>query len=240
MLFRSYKPKSTSTSTVELEVFQKVPARNIMGIQYPDYRYAVSIEQNTECFSKSTDNKFIIGDRIDFSFSSSLDRTEVTVYEVAGSPGIPQSYLLKKKTKAKSGNINTSVATFGEPTQFATLEINDENIIGILDVVDEDNNVWYEVPHLAQETVYKKIRNTNTNDPNFHLDYDAPYLLKLEKVQRRFATKPINTTTLQIQFGAGTPNDYDEEIIPNPDNVGVGLPYTKNKLTTAYSPTNFL
>ena len=30
------------------------------------------------------------------------------------------------------------------------------------------------------------------------------------------------------------------EIIPNPNNVGVGLPYTQDKLTTAYSPSNFM
>ena len=235
-----YKPKVTSTSTVELELFQKVPAVTIMGEQQPDYRYAVSIEENTEAYSTSTDNNFIIGDRVDFSFSSSLDRTEVSVYEVAGSPGIPQSYLLKKKVKAKSGNILSTSILFGDPIQFATIDLTSPNIIGVLDIIDSDGNNWYEVPHLAQETIYKKIKNTNTNDPNFYTDYDAPYLLRLEKVQRRFATKPTSIDTLQIQFGSGTPNDYDEEIIPNPDNVGVGLPYTKDKLTTAYSPTNFL
>ena len=48
------------------------------------------------------------------------------------------------------------------------------------------------------------------------------------------------SATLQLQFGAGTTNDFDEQIIPNPDNVGIGLPFGQNKLTTAYSPTNFM
>ena len=50
----------------------------------------------------------------------------------------------------------------------------------------------------------------------------------------------LDTTTLQIQFGAGTVYDNDEEILPNPDNVGIGLPFGKTKLTTAFSPTNFV
>ena len=32
----------------------------------------------------------------------------------------------------------------------------------------------------------------------------------------------------------------DEEIIPNPTNVGIGLPFERDKLTTAYSPNNFI
>ena len=43
-----------------------------------------------------------------------------------------------------------------------------------------------------------------------------------------------------IQFGVGSPLDTTEEIIPNPNNVGLGLPIKKDKLTTAFSPTNFL
>jgi hypothetical protein len=31
-----------------------------------------------------------------------------------------------------------------------------------------------------------------------------------------------------------------EEITPNPNNVGIGLPFKQDKLTTAYSPVNFL
>jgi hypothetical protein len=45
---------------------------------------------------------------------------------------------------------------------------------------------------------------------------------------------------MQIQFGAGNTSDSDENIIPNPDNVGLGLPFEKTKLTTAYAPNNFV
>ena len=67
-----------------------------------------------------------------------------------------------------------------------------------------------------------------------------PYLLKLKKSQYRFSTRFTSLNNLQIQFGAGSPNDTTEEIIPNPNNVGLGLPFKQDKLTTAFSPTNFL
>ncbi len=89
--------------------------------------------------------------------------------------------------------------------------------------------------------VYNSIKNTNINDPNnIANEGEVPYLLQLKKVQRRFATRLTSETNLQIQFGAGNPNDVDENITPNPDNVGIGLPFEKDKLTTAYSPSNFL
>ena len=43
-----------------------------------------------------------------------------------------------------------------------------------------------------------------------------------------------------MQFGVGNPLNTTEQIIPNPQNVGLGLPFQQSKLTTAYSPTNFV
>jgi hypothetical protein len=86
--------------------------------------------------------------------------------------------------------------------------------------------------------VLDTIKNTNLNDPN--VNGDTPYLLRLRKVARRFATRFISLSNLQLQFGAGNPSDVTEEITPNADNVGIGLPFQQDKLTVAYSPVNFL
>jgi hypothetical protein len=88
--------------------------------------------------------------------------------------------------------------------------------------------------------IYESIKNTNTNDPNTYQDGDAPYLLRLRKTPRRFVSRFTSTENSQIQFGSGTTSDIDEVIIPNSDNVGLGLPYKQSKLTTAFDPTNFL
>ena len=89
--------------------------------------------------------------------------------------------------------------------------------------------------------VYDSIKNTNINDPNnYQNSDDTPYILKTKQIQRRFATRFLNEGTLQIQFGSGNPNVTDEKVTPNPFNVGLGLSFEKTKLTTAYSPTNFI
>jgi hypothetical protein len=233
-----YKPQVTGVATVDLDFYQTVPALS----NQPDYNYALLINENAQIGSLDNSNvNFLTEDTIDFTVSSSQDPTEITVYTVDGSNN-PTTYLLKKTRKAISSTINTTTISAGStPQEFFTTTINAPNIVGILDIVDSDGNVWYEVPYLAEEMVYDSIRNTNPNDPNNYLDEgDAPYLLQLKQTQRRFATRVINSGSLEIQFGAGTSQDVEEEITPNADNVGLGLPFEKNKLTTAYSPTNFI
>ncbi len=235
-----YKPKATGAAQATIDIYQQLPAITVGSTVTPDYSYALTIGENSIVKSLSnTSISFLMEDQCDFSISSSLDPTETTVYQTSGD--VPQYYLLKKTKKAISATIVSQNFSFGNPEQFTTIDINASNIIGILDIVDSDGNTWYEVDHLGQEMVFKNIKNTNTNDPNNVLDAgEVPYLLQLEKIQRRFATRFTSATNLQIQFGAGNVADKDEVITPNPNNVGIGLPFEVDKLTTAYSPTNFL
>jgi hypothetical protein len=233
-----YKPNVTQVATVDIDFYQQVPA-NVFN--QPDYDYALFVPANTIVTADAPYNtSFLIEDPVDFSVSSSGDPTEVTVYQVSSGGSVVDYFLLKKIRKAISSTINTTTFTFTTPQQFTTVEINSSNIVGILDIVDSDGNIWYEVDYLAQDTVFDSIKNTNTNDPNLsQYQGDTPFLLQLKQVQRRFITRFLNSTTLQLQFGAGTSADTDEEILPNPDNVGLGLPFEIDKLTTAFSPSNF-
>ena len=230
-----YKPNTTGVAQVDIDIYQQVPSKVVFGETVPDYDYTINIPENSQITSPSGIS-FITLDKINFSLSSSQDPTEVSVYQVSGNT--PQYFLLKKTRKAISSTISSKSFNFTDPIPFNTININENNFIKILDIIDSDGNKWYEVDHLGQEMVLDSVKNTNINDPNNGLD--TPYLLKLKKVQRRFATRITSLNNIQIQFGAGSPNDIDEEITPNINNVGLGLPFKKDKLTAAYSPVNFL
>jgi len=236
-----YKPNVTQVATVYVDFYQQVPSK-LDGSNYvPDFDYTLFVPQNSTLSSPNYNNiSFFTEDPVDFSVSSSGDPTTVTIYSVDSSNN-PVYFLLKKTRKAISANINTTQFSFTTPVSFDTVYIDDSRIVGILDIFDTDDNEWYEVDYLAQDTIYNSIKNTNPNDPNLsQYSGDTPYLLKLEQVQRRFVTRVVNTGSLAIQFGSGTSNDTDEEITPNPNNVGIGLPFEKDKLTTAYAPSNFM
>ncbi len=235
-----YKPKTTGVAQVDIDFFQQLPAKTVDGIVVPDYDYALTIPENASVSSTTGgDTSFLVQDKVDFSVTSSQDPTEITIFQISNNQ--PQYYLLKKTRKAISATINVSTFNIGSPQPFQTINLLDTDIIKILDITDSDGNVYSEVDHLGQEMIYEKISNTNVNDPNnFQNVGEVPYLLRLKKVQRRFSTRFTSLENLQIQFGAGTSADNDEEIIPNPNNVGIGLLSTQDKLTAAYSPTNFL
>ena len=237
-----YKPNVTQVATTTVDFYQQVPSILSGSTYVPDFDYSLFIPANATVTSTLNNSiPFIIEDPIDFSVSSSGDYTDVTVYSINSGTNDPEVFLLKKSRNAISSTISTETFAFTSPTQFTTIDITANNIVGILDIVDTDGNTWYEVDYLGQEMVFDSIKNTNVNDPNLsQYEGDTPYLLQLEKIQRRFATRVTAPDNLQIQFGAGSVNDDDENITPNPDNVGLGLPFEKTKLNTAYSPSNFL
>ena len=232
----SYKPKATGLASVDIDVYQQVPA--VSANKTPDYSYALEISDNTTVSSPSG-QKFLIQDSIDFTVSSSNDPTTVSIAQITANE--PEYYLLKKTRKAVSGTVITTTLTAGAYQQFPTFQISATNIGGIIDIFDADGNQFYEVDYLAQDLIYEGIKNTNVNDPNNYTNSnDTPYILRTKSTNRRFVTRFLDETTLQIQFGAGQPLQTDELVVPNSDNVGIGLPFEQDKLTTAYSPTNFI
>ena len=235
-----YRPNVTQVASTSIDFYQQVPAKLSGSTYVPDFDYTLFINQNARINSPNFQNiSFLIEDPVDFSVSSSGDPTEVSIFSVSG--GNPTYFLLKKTRKAISSAISTTTFSFGAPVQFSTVTINTPRIVGILDIFDTDGNQWYEVDYLAQDTVYDSIKNTNVNDPNLsQYSGDTPYILKLKQVQRRFTSRFLDSQTLQLQFGAGTATDTDEMIVPNSNNVGIGLPFEKSKLNAAYAPSNFM
>jgi len=237
-----YRPKVTSTAIVNLDVYQQLPAIISASIASPDYRYSLFIEKEAKIKSATNSNVvFVTNDLVDFSFSSSADTTDISIYQINGTTNQPDYYLLKKKVQALAGTIKSANYTFGSPIKFDTLTLPDTNVIEILDVIDSDGNKWYEVPYLAQSTVFEAVKNNELNDPFLSQYADTtPYLLKLNKVSRRFVTRFGTDNALTLEFGSGITSNPDEEIIPNSDNVGMGIISAISKLNTAYDPANFL
>ena len=233
----SYKPKATGLAVVDVDFYQQIPSKVAGSETVPDFDYTVIIAENTTVSSRGGAS-FVTQDSIDFSVSSSDNPTEINIAQINN--GEPTFYLLKKTRKAVSGIVNTETFTLGDYKEFPTVSITGTQIANILNITDSDGNEYYEVDYLAQDLIYNSIRNTNTNDPNNYQNGDAPYILKTKSTNRRFITRFLNTQTLQIQFGAGKPLQTDEEVVPNPDNVGLGLPFGQSKITTAFSPTNYI
>jgi len=237
-----YKPKLSSAASVDLDVFQTVPAISSgTGDSYttkPDLNYAMNLKAGMQVQS-DTGISFVTTEDCNFKFSSSYDPMTITVYE--SSANVPVTYLLKKGVRASSGTVATEFFTFNAAEKYKRIALANQNVLEVISCTDSDGNDWYEVPFLAQDTVFTDMENKVENDDQLHTYSDqAPYLLKLLKTSRRFTTFIREDGRTELRFGAGTSDSPDEEIIPNPDEVGSTLPGSPTYLNTAFDPSNFL
>jgi phage-related baseplate assembly protein len=235
-----YKTKNTIPATVKLDVFQLLPAKTTVNGKEPDWSYALTLKENLIARDDASNVEFRTTSLVNFSASSSFDPTEVSVYQISNVDNSPEYYLLKKSVKAIAGTVKTKSFTFEAAKRFDKIIINDTDIIDVMSITDSDNNAWTEVPYLAQDMVFETIANTVQNDPELSQYTEVPYLLKLKKTAYRFITKFKSDKNLEIQFGPGISANNDEEIIPNPDNVGSGLNGLQTQFDHPIDPSNFM
>ena len=236
-----YKAKNAIPSYCTLDVFQLLPAIGTGDDTRPDYTYALTILPGMQLKQENGNAEFRTLDTIDFGFSSSISPTEVTVYEASDETKLPIYYLLKKKVPVVSGKIETADFSFSSPKQYDKVVLPDTNIIDILQCTESDGDTWSQVDYLAQDTLFQEVPNLLENDPDLSkYRSSSPSLLKLKKVSKRFITRLRSDNKMELQFGAGISDNNDEEIIPNPDNVGNGLAGFRKPIDVDIDPSNFL
>ena len=236
-----YQPKNSVPAHVILDVYQLVPAIGTGSAVQPDFNYALSIKPGMRVKHATLNSVFRTLESVEFRFSSSYDPTEITIYESNNTTKLPTYYLLKKQVPAVSGEIKTTNFTFGAPKPYDKVILSDLNVIEIISITESDGDSWYEVPYLAQDTIFEEVPNLLENDPDFALyRSSSPSLLKLKKTAKRFVSRLRGDNKLEIQFGAGVSDNNDEEIIPNPNNVGNGLTAIRRGVNVDIDPSNFL
>ena len=202
-----YRPKVSYAANTLVDLYQLIPTSGSGTNLVPDYRYALIVPENTQLTSNANGTKFLTTQKIDFRDTGSAEVTFVD----------NDYFLIKKSTPAVSAEIRSTTLTFTTPEKFSISNITDTNILQILDATDTQGNSWYEVPYLAQSTVFDKVVNPTSGSDG------VPYLIRLKRVPRRYVSRFLSDNTLQLEFGAGVANTSDNSILPNPDTIQLGL-----------------
>ena len=128
----------------------------------------------------------------------------------------------------------------GQPEEYFEIELVESDVLEITGIVDDNGNKYYQVPSLANDTIFLEDENTEKRNP-FYSEYSesVPYVLKLLRTSRRFTVRVNSDNTTTIEFGQGKDKLDDEIIIPNLNNVGRVLE-TERAFEVAYDPSNFL
>jgi len=234
-----YNPKTSTPAHTTLDIYQLIPAMGTGDNVRPNYDYALSIKPGM--IVDGAGASFRTTENVNFNASSSANPTEVTVYESDDTTLLPIYYLLKKQVKAVSGKVVTETFDFGTPKPYDKVVLSKSNVIEILSVTESDGDPWTQVPYLAQDTVFEQVPNLLENDPDWYqYRSSSPYLLKLRKTAKRFITSLRSNNTTVLQFGAGISDNNDEEIVPNPTNVGNALEGLSQNLNLNVDPSNFM
>jgi len=217
-----YKTKPSIPAVVRLNVYQIVPADNDGE---PNMAFTMKVMEGMEV--ESDDGvRFLTQGSVDFGADSITSPRETTIYQTDGS-GVATYFLLMKTVDCLAGEVKTKEVVFDStPVKFDKVKIDDKNVIQITEVLDADNNKWYEVPYLAQDNIFESVENSFANDPDMSAERGkVPYIMTMRRTSKRFTTHVNSDNTTSLWFGAGVSSKPDEVIIPSTSNMGVSLPY---------------
>ena len=131
----------------------------------------------------------------------------------------PSYYIVYREGLCISGKTNTeSFVIPNSNAPYRELLLSKADISSIDKVYDSSSNEYYEVESLSQDTVFAAINNSN-----FPKD-GVKYNLTVKSADRRFIKNTsINTRTTKIQFGAGSPESMNDDIITDVSSMALSL-----------------
>lgn len=228
-----YKPRLSSAAVTNLEIYQIVPALSSTDNYAPDPNYLLTVLAGST-FRTSTVNSQTFRSTMDVDFRDPIERT-LTVNTRDPITGVPQLWLAKKTVPVAAGEIKTLNYTFGSAQKFSKITLSDSNVISIIDVIDSDGNVWYEVDFLGQDMIFKEYDVIDNNE----VGLAPPKTFTFTRTPRRFITRINRQFQYELMFGSGTDN-VSEELVTLDSRQIANETYQQKIANTSLDPVDFL
>tara|TARA_Y100000310_G_scaffold314639_1_gene364201 strand:- start:5798 stop:7642 length:1845 start_codon:yes stop_codon:yes gene_type:complete len=213
------KVRGAAPSVCEITFYFEIPAE-LVGSEYePSPTLLPKVSQGTRLASAKG---------VPFSLVEDLDFTEKDYLEnylydavlvEADDSGNPVSYVVTRTGICLSGEEKTeSIKIPNVHKPYRTLTLSSENITEIISVKDVEENAYYEVNNLTQDTVFEVVTNT-TEDAD-----QVPNNIEIIPAPYRFTTTyDYNTKLTKLRFGAGDATTLDNDIVPDPAELALPL-----------------
>jgi len=185
-----YKMNVAPSSYGIASFFALIPA-DIIG-SAPNTAYMPVLKRGSQ-FSTTTGVGFVLNEDVDLADSTN----KIVVAQVNGSTGLPTSYAVQAFGQVVSGRYAETTFNVGSFQRFPKFRMPSTDVCDIISVQDTEGNEYYEVDNLTQNTIYKSITNTDTDDRE-----RTPSLMQTAVVSRRFVIEREGTSVF-LQFGAG-------------------------------------
>lgn len=145
------------------------------------------------------------------------------------------SKIIKKSGLCCSGVQTTETFSIAAFTKFRKLILSKPDVTQIISVKDGLGNTYYEVDSLSNDVVYRNVLNT-TSDSSLVKDN-----LKVIPAPYRF-TKSVSLSnrTCSLMFGGGSADSLEDDIIPDPSEFALALPYSQTFSKISINPQKML
>jgi hypothetical protein len=146
--------------------------------------------------------------------------------------------VLKKSGVCTSGTQVTEVFTVGDFVQFRRIQLAQPNVTQILSVVDGLGNSYYEVESLTHDVVYKNVLSNSQNSSKDVLVKDD---LKVMPAPYRFTKEvSLDQRLTTLVFGGGSADSLEDDIIPDPSEFSIPMPYSQTFSRIPLNPQKML
>ena len=231
------KIRGSSPATVIIKISIRVPAIKNGSIFSPNLNFAPVIKKES-IFTANNGIEFTLLDDVDFRKLNAAGDL-IAAYKIGSvnSSNDVQDFVLTLEGVCTSAKTKTENFTFPDTfVPFRTITLGNSNVGEIISVIDTNFDEYYEVESLTQDTVYRRLENSNSDSEL------VPQRIVLEPAPRRF-TKSTTLTTgrTTLRFGAGNEDVFDEDIVPDPSLHAVSL-YGDRKTfqKSSIDPNSFL
>jgi len=148
--------------------------------------------------------------------------------------GAPTSYALKAYGTVVTGVPIRREFSVGAKQKFLRIELPEGNrVTEVLSVSDTEGNEYFQVDHLSQNRIFKKVLNKQSTKET------VPYILKPVVVPRRY-TIERQFASAYLRFGAGSDNKISDEQINEPRNVVLKMEGRDYISSTTFDPSKLI
>ena len=217
-----YKPKNNTPAIVNISLSadftESTSAETLFVLKkgatiLTNYEPVVSFETLSDVDFSNPSNRIV---------KSSGGTTQVSVSGVSAVAGISKVFRYRAN----------------DPIKFLKVTLPESNINEVMSVSASDGSEYFEVDNLARDTIFVGDVNTDNSSTS-----DAGYIMRLNRVPKRFVVERDPTGLTSIRFGPGVLMEADADVIPNPNDFV--LPPTLRGSPSGFAPaaidsTNFL
>lgn len=223
-------------SLVPVTLYFQVPAEKVGNTLGPSVAATPKVLAGST-YSATNGTTFVQLEDIDFNkrLDNGAHAADVRVFNKT-STGIPTSYIMALSGLCISGNETTETVSIDSTfVPFRKITLSYANVSEIVSVTDDLGNVYYEAGALTQDVVYKNVANTAKDSD---LVKDA---LKVISAPYRYTkSTDINTRKTTLTFGGGSANTLEDDVIPDPSDFAISLPYSRTFSRVSINPGQML